>query len=176
MIQRCVLCAEHNIFQQKEPLRDHELPGRPWQKIAADLFEIGEQQFLLIADYYSKMQFVNNMIKITSSACIDFMKSVLIFAFHGIPFPDELITDNGRQFASGEFQRFKDAWGMWHYTSYPFYPQSNGFIEQIAQIVKKTFEKCKISKSDPCLALPSLRSTPMCNKAADYCGGSGTGN
>ena len=84
------------------------MPGRPWQKIAADLFEIEGQQFLLIADYYSKIPFVKSMTKITSSACIDYMKSV--FAVHGIP--DELITDNGQQFVSYELQAFTDAWGI----------------------------------------------------------------
>ena len=107
-IQRCVHCTEHNRSQQKEPLQSHELPGRPWQKRAADLFEIDEQQFLLIADYYSKMPFVKSMTKITSSACIDCMKSV--FAVHGIP--NGLITDNGRQFVSDKFQGFTDAWGI----------------------------------------------------------------
>ena len=105
------------------------------QKIAAYLFEIGGQQFLLIADYYRKMPFVKSITKITSSACIDYMKSA--FAVHGVP--DELITDSGRQFVNDEFQAFTDACGIWHHTSSPFYPQSNGFIERMVQTVKTTF-------------------------------------
>ena len=54
-----------------------------------------------------------------------------------------------------------DAWRMWHHKSSPFYPQSNGFIEQMVQTLKTTFKKCKPSKSDPYLALLSLRSTPI---------------
>ncbi|GFO37708.1 retrovirus-related pol polyprotein from transposon 297-like protein [Plakobranchus ocellatus] len=104
MVQSCIYCSEHSKSQRKEPLQPHEIPGRPWQKIAADLFEIDGQQFLMVADYYSKMPFVKSMAKITSNACIEYLKS--IFAVHGIP--DELITDNGRQFqksfSAGEFK------------------------------------------------------------------------
>ncbi|GFO29369.1 transposon ty3-i Gag-Pol polyprotein [Plakobranchus ocellatus] len=97
MVQSCIHCSEHSKSQRKEPLQPHKILGRPWQKIAAD-----GQQFLMVADYYSKMPFVKSMAKITSNACIEYVKS--IFAFHGIP--DELITDNGRQFVSEEFQLF----------------------------------------------------------------------
>ncbi|GFO05506.1 pro-pol polyprotein [Plakobranchus ocellatus] len=77
MIQRCVYCAEHSRSQQKEPLQAHEISGRPWEKIAADLFELEGQQFLVLADYYSKMPFVKSMNIITSRSCIDYMKSIL---------------------------------------------------------------------------------------------------
>ncbi|GFS27367.1 endogenous retrovirus group K member 11 Pol protein [Elysia marginata] len=157
MVQRCIHCAEHRKSQQKEPLHPHKIPGRPWQRLAADLFEIDGQQFLLVADYYSKMPFVKSLTKITSSACIDYLKS--LFVVHGIP--DELITDNGRQFVSEEFQAFTKAWNIAHQTSSPYYPQSNGFIERMAQTIKTALKKCKSSKSDPQLALLSLRSTPI---------------
>ena len=43
-IQRCIRCAEHTRSQQKEPLQPHELPGRPWQKVSNDLFEIDKNK------------------------------------------------------------------------------------------------------------------------------------
>ncbi|GFO14312.1 endogenous retrovirus group k member 6 pol protein [Plakobranchus ocellatus] len=111
----------------------------------------------MVADYYSKMPFVKSMAKITSNACIEYLKS--IFAVHGIP--DELITDNGRQFVSEEFQLFTKSWNILHHTSSPYYPQSNGFIERMVQTIKTILKKCKSSKSDPQLALLALRSTPI---------------
>ncbi|RUS85701.1 hypothetical protein EGW08_006577 [Elysia chlorotica] len=156
-IQRCQQCAEYSKSQQKEPLHPHDIPSRPWEKIAADLFEIDGQQFLLVADYYSKMPFVKSMNRITSTECIKYFKS--IFAVHGIP--EHLITDNGRQFVSQEFIDFTSEWGITHNTSSPFYPQSNGFIERMVQTVKISLKKCKSSNTDPQLALLSLRCTPI---------------
>ncbi|GFS02638.1 endogenous retrovirus group K member 18 Pol protein [Elysia marginata] len=92
--------------------------------------------------------------KITSSACIDYLKSV--FALHGIP--DELIRDNGRQFVSEEFQAFIKAWNISHQTSSPYCPQSNGFIGRMVQTIKTALKKCKSPKPDPQFALLSLRS------------------
>ena len=36
---RCSKCAEWRRNNQKEPLIPHEVPGRPWQALGADMFE-----------------------------------------------------------------------------------------------------------------------------------------
>ena len=38
----------------KEPLITSTLPNQPWQKVAADLFEMNKSQYLLIVDYFSR--------------------------------------------------------------------------------------------------------------------------
>ena len=39
-ISRCSICNSYKPEQQKEPLKCHEIPTRPWQSILADLFEL----------------------------------------------------------------------------------------------------------------------------------------
>ncbi|KAK3739350.1 hypothetical protein RRG08_041670 [Elysia crispata] len=62
-VKTCSICEKYNKkSQQKEPLLQHEMPSRPFEKIAADIFFLDGQNFLLVADYYSKMPKVQNQI------------------------------------------------------------------------------------------------------------------
>jgi hypothetical protein len=40
----CSVCAEHQDANPKEALKPHEIPSKPWQSIASDLFEINGHQ------------------------------------------------------------------------------------------------------------------------------------
>ena len=64
--------------------------------LAADLFELGQQQFFLPVDYWSGFLEVQEVTVATSASVIAACK--VQFLRHGIP--EVLITDNGSQFAS----------------------------------------------------------------------------
>jgi hypothetical protein len=130
-----------------------EIPERPWSKIAADLFELNKKHYLLIVDYFSKWPEVISMSSLNSKQVIDLMKSQI--ARYGIP--DELITDNGPQFASAEFARFMEDYEIKHTTTSPRYPQANGQAERMVQTVKNLLTKAK----DPYKALLDYRNTPL---------------
>ena len=75
-VKTCSICEKYNKkSQQKEPLLQHEMPSRPFEKIAADIFFLDGQNFLLVADYYSKMPFVKTLKLMTSKETIDFLES-----------------------------------------------------------------------------------------------------
>ncbi|KAJ8412539.1 hypothetical protein AAFF_G00128750 [Aldrovandia affinis] len=48
--------SEQLPSNQREPLLPHPVPDAPWQRIAADIFELQGRPFLLITDYYSKFR------------------------------------------------------------------------------------------------------------------------
>ena len=73
-----------------------ELPDRPWQKLAADLFELKGQTFLLVVDYFLRYVEVAKLTRTTSPDIVVHLKSM--FARHGIS--DQLVSDNGPQFSS----------------------------------------------------------------------------
>ena len=65
-----------------------ECPGRPWQKLGADLFLLGSKTYLLVVT-------PPGMLRLHSSTdVIVHLKS--IFARHGIP--EVLVSDNGPHF------------------------------------------------------------------------------
>ena len=52
-VSRCTICQTYRLEQAREELQPHELPSRPWQKIGAHLFVLGQQTFLIMVDYWS---------------------------------------------------------------------------------------------------------------------------
>ena len=75
-----------------------------------------------------------------------------IFAHQGIP--EKVVTDNGRQFVSSEFQIFADKWNFVHTASIPYFPQSTRQAERAVQITKRILQQ-----EDPFLALLLYRTT-----------------
>ena len=92
-VTNCSTCAQSR-FQPAEPLITSAFPEHPWQRIAADLFEWKQQNYLLIVDYYSRFIEIAKLTTTTAEQVIRHLKSN--FARHGIPV--EVITDNGPSF------------------------------------------------------------------------------
>jgi hypothetical protein len=151
MIERCITCRENRPTQQSEPLVATSLPGRPWEKIAADLLEIKRKHFIVIVDYYSRWIDIKPLPSTTSNAVIGRLKEV--FATHGIP--DELITDNGPQFVAEEFKQFSRHYKFTHNTTSPHYPQANGEAEAAVKVAKKI-----LMQQNEDIALLNYRNTP----------------
>ena len=73
-------------------------------------------------DYYSKWIEITKLDDLTSNSIICHMKSQ--FARYGTP--DELVSDNGPEYASSAFKDFSRSYGFVHTTSSPHYPQASG--------------------------------------------------
>ena len=155
MISKWNTCNTYRNAQAREPLKSHELPGRPCQKIAVDLFELDKQ--VVIVDYYSKFFEVSNLPNSKSKTVINHIKPHL--ARYGIP--EVIISDNGPEFSSHEFEELAKHIGFKHITSSPTYSQSNGLVERAVQTAKNTLKKAKAENKDFHLALLDYRNTPM---------------
>ena len=156
-VEACSSCALYRPSQQKEPMLGHTIPERPWQKVASDLFEDEGKDYILLADYYSKFVEYTELQDTSSAAVIKWIKEQC--ARHGIF--EEIITDNGPQYASKLFKQFGEDYGFSHVTSSPTYPQSNGFAESQVKIIKSIMKKARDSKTDIDLAILEWRNTPI---------------
>ena len=126
MVSKCNTCNMYRNSQAKEPLKCHELPQRPWQKIAVDLFELDKHEYVVMVDYYSKLFEVSHLPNSKSKIVINHTK-----ARYGIP--EVIVSDNGSEFSSHEFAEFAREYGFKHTSSLPRYPQSNGLAERAVQ-------------------------------------------
>ena len=157
IISQCAICNEFRGAQQKESMIPHELPTKPWEICATDLFELDRETYIVIADYYSKFFEVKKINSSSSKTVINVLKEM--YSRHGIPVI--LKSDNGPAYSSMEFKDFAKNYGFEHITSSPRYSQSMGFIEKNVQICKNLLKKAKKSNSDPYLALLEFRNTPI---------------
>lgn len=157
----CTVCAKHQDANPKEPLKPHEIPSKPWQSIASDLFENNGRHYMLTVDRYSKYPLVDEMpTPVSSHAVTQKMQSYMSLFGR----PDEILTDNGPQYTGQAFKVFVGKWGIKHTTSSPHYPKSNGFIERHVRHIKDIVTKTQQNKDDLHIALLQVRATPIDSK------------
>ena len=135
----------------------HELPDRPWQKVATDLFELNGVTYSVLVDYFSNFVEVDRLASM--SACNVVKALSTQFARYGIP--EVLISDNGPCYASAEFRAFTENLDIEHRTSSPGYPKSNGKAENAVCTVKQLYKKAIESGQNPEWALLTWRNVPM---------------
>ena len=101
MVTNCSTCAKDRP-EPTEPLMSSSFPSRPWERVAADLFELAGKVYLIVADYYSRWLEIRRLNDQSSSRVISVLKE--LFSTHGIP--DIIVSDNGPQFSSDAFRLF----------------------------------------------------------------------
>lgn len=73
----------------------------------------------------------------TAERAIEFLRST--FARFGIP--EQIVSDNGPQWTSEEFNLFLKQNGIKHYFSAPYHPSTNGLVERFIQTKKSALKK-----------------------------------
>ena len=129
------------------------LPDYPWQKIGTDLFTLNGATYLVASDYFSQYLEVAKLLISTTSGVVSALKP--LFAKYGIP--EEVVSENGPQFASQEFGDFAKEYNIFHTTNSPHFPQSNGYAERAVQTAKRLLK----NSIDLHMALLLYRSTPL---------------
>ena len=111
MIKNCQACLVNQPLNKYTPLQPTPLPRGPSVKGALDLVGPVNGKFILTyIDYYSSYLEAYTLKEITSC---EVMKALTdIFARFG--FPEELVSDNGKQFINEEFEAFLKSCGIRH--------------------------------------------------------------
>lgn len=152
LILSCEICLANRCNNQKEPMLRHQIPSRPYEFIATDIFEYDSSSYLVVIDYYSKYI---DCVKIRNKNAHDVIRCLKhIFAMHGIPF--KVLADNN-PFNSLEFHKFAKEYQFEIVHSSPHYHQSNGLAEKAVGICKKWLKKGL--NLDECLL--EYRNTPV---------------
>ncbi|XP_055527133.1 uncharacterized protein K02A2.6-like [Wyeomyia smithii] len=124
-------------FVKAEPESWHPTTA-PWQRVHADYAgPLDGEFFLLVIDAHTKWPEIFPTSKTTTSATIRLMRK--LFANKGMP--ELLVTDNGSQFKSAQFDDFCCKNGLRHTTTAPYHPQSNGQAERFVDTFKRAVKK-----------------------------------
>ncbi|XP_055623100.1 uncharacterized protein K02A2.6-like [Toxorhynchites rutilus septentrionalis] len=119
LVRSCTECAKAAKTSSKVNLESWPSPQKPWQRVHADYAgPVDDFYYLIMVDAFSKWPERN---------C------------HGMP--ETLVTDNGRQFVSEDFERYCEQNGILHLKTPPYHPQSNGLAERFVDTFKRTLKK-----------------------------------
>ena len=140
VVKSCLPCQSN---RNKPPLTSLHLwnwPSQPWRRLHLDfLGPFLGATFLIIVDAYSKWLEVIPMSSTTAERTITELRK--LFATHGLP--TQVVTDNGPQFTSQEFEVFLKSNGIQHYKSAPYHPATNGEAERYVQTFKQAMRAAK---------------------------------
>ena len=75
-MNKCSTCLNNRNKQSKEKLIPHDIPDYPWLKVATDLFELNDKDYVIVIDYYSKFVEVTRLYNILSRSVIKAMKKM----------------------------------------------------------------------------------------------------
>ena len=162
----CIVSNKAGTNVPTPPLQLVEYPARPWQKVALDI--VGELKWLpenhryllVLVDLHSKWPEIRATATITSNVVKEFLADC--FARWGLP--EQIQTDNERQFVSQEFQEFLLQHGVWHCKTALYHPQANGAVEQFNRVVKDILKTARGDDTLPKTALRAMlaayRTTP----------------
>lgn len=92
--------------------------------------------FLVLVDAYSKWPEVFLVKNVMSTKTVE----LLCTLFSRIGLPEHLVSDNGTQFTSEEFQSFVKGNGIKHTTSAPYHPATNSLAERFIQSLKQSLK------------------------------------
>ena len=127
---RCCLAVRNSPAVLKDST--WPTPQTPWERLHADFagpIDPGRKMLLVMADASTKWPEIFLMDTTTSARTIEKLRTV--FARFGIP--KTVVSDNGAQFTSKEFQEFMSSNGIQHRMGASFHPSTNGLAERLVQ-------------------------------------------
>ncbi|XP_058449103.1 uncharacterized protein K02A2.6-like [Malaya genurostris] len=148
--RQCVTAAK--TPPKSEPLSCPK-STKPWQRVHLDYAgPIDGEYYQVVVDSFSKWSEIVQTRSITTAATVKILRD--LFARLGMP--ETLVSDNGSQFTSAEFQSYCTNNGIEHLTTAPFHPQSNGQAERLVDTFKRSIKKVMEGRATMCDALSTF--------------------
>ena len=156
-VKGCRACNLASPDPRKSKLSLWPQAKENFKRVHVDLFgPVGGRNFLILIDAFSKWIEVFLMDSTDSQSVLEKLREV--FARFGIP--KTIVSDNGRQFVSFEFENFCKRNGIVHKTSAPYHPETNGAAENAVGMIKRGLIKM-LSDTKNCKETSTLLSRYM---------------
>lgn len=143
-IKSCIPCQIHAPATSKQDLPIQVIErGGPFKKWGMDFVgplprtSQGNEFFITAIDYGTGWAYAVPLKRISKEAAINLVKQICLA--HGQP--EEITTDNGREFHSNLFQAFLGNCGIRHINTTPYHPQGNGLVERFHQTLITSLKK-----------------------------------
>lgn len=128
-VQSCYICACTKASNQKasSSMRGRR-PCRPWEVVALDLMgpyprtAKGKTGLLVVTDIFTRWVEAFSIPEATTGRIITILQNE-VFSRYG--YPRCLLTDNGTQFTSRQWQQAATSWGVEHWTTPIYHPRAN---------------------------------------------------
>ena len=174
LVKACDLCQQSDkVLSQKvrpAPLQPVPLPTRPWSKLGVDVVgpiagvPQSARYAVTLTDYHSKWVEVALSAKVETSDIIKILS--VIWAREG--YPDEIVTDNGPQFVSRDFESYLQKRKIKHLKSSVYWPRGNAAVERFNRSLKSWVQAAAQQSDVPFQAyiqgrLARYRATPHCS-------------
>ena len=148
-VSTCRECASAVPGNTPAPVTTREMPGRPWEVVAADFKgPIGGPRgyyFHVVIDLYSRWPEV----AMTKSTSFESLQPKLdeVWATHGVP--EKVVHDGGPPYNSHSWRKYAKSVGFESEMCTPEHPQSNGLAEKFMSSVVKVTHAALAAKKDP---------------------------
>ena len=137
VVRQCKECQIKQPSQAQQPIMQRNQATFPWQVVGSDLFQIdgdGRQNYyLVVVDQYSGFPLIAKFNKAPDTAAVI---NHLEHWFYIFGVPQQLISDQGPQYASAAFAQYAKQRGFQWVPSSPYHPQSNGLAEAAVKYTK----------------------------------------
>lgn len=133
----CKFCLENADQPPRTQLHSWSWPDAPNHRLHLDfLGPIDSQMYLVIIDAFSKWVDIRVVRDITTKTTVLVLRDY--FATRGLP--HKIVLDNGPAFASADFAEFINKYGIVHFKTAPYHPESNGAAENAVRSFKNKFK------------------------------------
>ncbi|XP_055842563.1 uncharacterized protein K02A2.6-like [Episyrphus balteatus] len=159
-VRQCQSCATAAKSPIKTTLSSWPRPLAPMERIHIDIAgPCDDKYYFIIVDAFSKWPEIFQVRSISSSTIIQKLNKM----FSQFGDCQQIVSDNGTQFTSSEFQKFLQSRGIQHTRTAPYHPQSNGQAERFVDTLKRALKKLHhegTSEENLETFLQTYRSTP----------------
>lgn len=129
-VSKCEVCrtTKYPTHSLKPPMGARVVSERPFQRLYLDFIgpfprtKKGNVGIFIILDHFSKFTFLKAVKRFTSKVAIEILREE-IFSCFGVP--ETIVSDNGTQFKSHDFSDFLSKYGIQHFCTGAYAPQSN---------------------------------------------------
>ena len=140
LVKHCQACQASGKSHKAETIPEISIsrPEEPWKKLAIDIAgpfynaPHNKRFIVTVIDYFSRFPEVLLTDNITSKSIISWLQCV----FSRFGNPDSIVSDNGPQFVSSEFEDFLRSRNIKHIRSSVYTPQQNGLVESFNRVLK----------------------------------------